>query len=72
MANRIYGCDQIRGNTPSKLSIDCSALLLVGHPEAVAFWRASTLNIVCKLTAGRSSARETAHFHHCDHPPERP
>lgn len=37
MANRIYGCDQIRGNTPSKLSIDCSALLLVGHPEAVAF-----------------------------------
>lgn len=36
MANRIYGCDQIRGNTPSKFSIDCSALLRVARHEAVA------------------------------------
>ena len=36
MANRIYGCVQIRGNTPSKFSIDRGALLRVGHPEAVA------------------------------------
>lgn len=36
MANRIYGCDQIRGNTPSKFSIDCGARSRVEHPGAVA------------------------------------
>ncbi len=37
MANRIYGYDQIRSNTPSKFSIDYSALLRVAYHEAVAF-----------------------------------
>lgn len=28
MANRIYGCDQIRGNTSSKFSVNDAALVV--------------------------------------------